>query len=812
MTSFFFKVAAALAVLFAGLTAHAQQLTLKPLLHSIGYRVQLPPGYDADSTAFTVVRYRAVGQDWEPGFPASRLSLSEFRGGLFELDPGTSYELEATVIDSFPTLKRDVLTATTTTLAMPSIQLVGTNLRWVSPNGSGNIYSPTQPGNLQTLLAGGLACGTTVLLKGGVYTLGDLTLNLTEDCPESAPITLMAAPGETPVFDGGSYTQYTWYEGTGDTTIWWTNLPAHLEFNAMCIVDGERLYPYAFLTPSPLDPTYPSLWTLGYGLSGFYRNRFNRVFIKMLDGRNINRSQVIFSQKFTCLTVYGNHKNVRLRIKGIHFKYYGKGRCDKDALGFPTTCYPSNTLRFENTSGVVVDSCVFDFCNFPVLFEGNCNDNIVMNCRITDGTGYWSHAAFKRTVDALNILMDSDQGTKGRYLENTGIYFSPNTEQTVTGNIVWNNTVQGVVNGIGLGFFNNSIVQESDISHNRISWCFDGIGALGEHRNVRIWRNDVSYCPVGVSLIGSEQKPAYIFRNVFHHLDQRQNYQNDPSFMTCDGVQTQQSWSTALKLNAGGETKANDAIYFIHNTVHGIEPYAFNLYLWTPTWKTLQLCNNIFYAEGDANFFFDQVKSQPLYHFDSKNDNIVSPVRGVLGIVRPQGGAGCFKYSTAATLRNGLTGVTGSPRIRIEDALNEWPQFADTSKSDFRLQPSSPLIDRGKRVPGFNNRFLGSAPDVGAWEHGVVSTLPLLPADAALTIFPNPTSGLCFVRFHSPGGAVMLQVWNAQGQRVAQQRFDDVPGGSQTIQVETTAWPAGVYFLQMQTSRGAESGRLLRRE
>ncbi len=799
---------AALAFLLLGAAGLAgQSIVLKPTLHSIGYQIQLPPGYDDDSTAHTQVRYRTEGQSWQPGFPAARLSLAEFRGSLFQLAPATTYELEVRLVDSFPVFSTHLLTATATTAAIPQIQPGGV-VRWVSPEGSGTAYSEANPGNLRTLLAGGLSCGTTVLLKGGSYRLGDLTLHLTEDCPDSAPIVLMAAPGETPILDGGSYTHYTWHQGDGDTTIWWTNLPAHLNFNAMCIVDGERMYPYAFLTPSGFAPSYPSLWTLGYGLSGFYRDRFNRVFIKTLDGRNINHSQVVFSQQSYCLTVYGNHKNVHLRIKGIHFKYYGKGRCDWAGSFF--TCHPANTLRFEDASHVVVDSCSFEFCNFPVIFEGNCSNNIVMNCRITDGTGYWSHAAFKRTVDVFPIFIDSNLGSWGRYLENIGIHFRPHPAQTVQGNIAWNNTVQGVVVGIGLGFANGSVMSECDISGNTISWCFDGIDAIGEHRNVRIWDNKVGHCPVGVSLISTAQKPAYVFRNVFHHLDQRQNYHNDPSFVNCNGNSTLQSWSTALKLNAGDPTDNNDLIYFIHNTVHGTAPFAFNLYLWQPTWKVLQLRNNIFYAEGEANFFFDQVQNQPAYSFESIGDNIVNPSAGVLGIVRAQGN--CLEYNTPEALEQGLSAATGSPWIGFDNSSTALPYFSDPDHCDFRLTPASPLIDRGVIVPGFNNHYAGLGPDIGAfeWPDSLVSAQrPVFLKDAELTIFPNPAQGVFFARFTPKNGKVHLQVWDAQGRLWSERDFSGLSAASQTMSVNISPLPPGVYFLRFRFGDEVVTKRLV---
>ena len=42
------------------------------------------------------------------------------------------------------------------------------------------------------------------------------------------------------------------------------------------------------------------------------------------------------------------------------------------------------------------------------------------------------------------------------------------------------------------------------------------------------------------------------------------------------------------------------------------------------------------------------------------------------------------------------------------------PHFVDSGQG--QLLPDSPLIDRGVRIPGVNDGFLGAAPDLGAFE------------------------------------------------------------------------------------------------
>jgi hypothetical protein len=44
------------------------------------------------------------------------------------------------------------------------------------------------------------------------------------------------------------------------------------------------------------------------------------------------------------------------------------------------------------------------------------------------------------------------------------------------------------------------------------------------------------------------------------------------------------------------------------------------------------------------------------------------------------------------------------------------PQFADPAREDFSLKPGSPCIDKGLHVPGINDGYAGSAPDIGSHE------------------------------------------------------------------------------------------------
>jgi hypothetical protein len=44
------------------------------------------------------------------------------------------------------------------------------------------------------------------------------------------------------------------------------------------------------------------------------------------------------------------------------------------------------------------------------------------------------------------------------------------------------------------------------------------------------------------------------------------------------------------------------------------------------------------------------------------------------------------------------------------------PLFVNAAAGDYRLQAGSPGIDAGLRLPGINDTYQGSAPDIGAFE------------------------------------------------------------------------------------------------
>jgi hypothetical protein len=95
------------------------------------------------------------------------------------------------------------------------------------------------------------------------------------------------------------------------------------------------------------------------------------------------------------------------------------------------------------------------------------------------------------------------------------------------------------------------------------------------------------------------------------------------------------------------------------------------------------------------------MKINPL-HWDGDANNLYST--SGLPLVHWHG----MPYPDIAAFRN----ATGQERL----GFSAPPQFINADRGDFTPGAGSPLVDRGVRIAGVNDRFAGRAPDVGAIE------------------------------------------------------------------------------------------------
>ncbi len=240
----------------------------------------------------------------------------------------------------------------------------------------------------------------------------------------------------------------------------------------------------------------------------------------------------------------------------------------------------------------------------------------------------------------------------------------------------FNDAIGGEENFSAAGFPN----RDSDVYGNVVegSWD-DGIESEGGNRNVRIWGNYLDRTGTGISSTVTHYGPLYVFRNVYNRsrklserpadADDRGPFAKAGEGEGFGGGRRYFFHNTLLQLPAGagarlplgaGEGIAGNSHEPLTNTVSRNNIWQ----IWKPNWSSIEQT-----GEGKGNDA----------DYDLYNGEI-------------QANRGAEAH-----------GVRGLPAFRA---------------GSYALSPSSPGLDAGLRLPGFNDDFRGAAPDIGAQEAG----------------------------------------------------------------------------------------------
>jgi len=271
------------------------------------------------------------------------------------------------------------------------------------------------------------------------------------------------------------------------------------------------------------------------------------------------------------------------------------------------------------------------------------------------------------------------------------------------GNIIRYNEIRstedhGYNDGIGGGSnfsFQGSPNRDSDIYGNIITNCWDdAIESEGANMNVRIWGNYIDKTFVFIATASTSMGPLYIYRNVF--ATSRISHQ-DPS-----GGMIIKTGGPRKTISVNGEEVPGDRgrRYIFHNTA--LQPNgALSVFSGHGVSNAVSK-NNIFRVRGDT--YPSTGGDGPPNDF--QNDLTGGYLAG--GFVRsmfvPSDRLEWFLATTVPAIKWGKVEYSRSGK-----------EFAIT---DPVVQTPNPAIDKGVRLPGFNDDYQGSAPDIGAFENG----------------------------------------------------------------------------------------------
>jgi hypothetical protein len=314
---------------------------------------------------------------------------------------------------------------------------------------------------------------------------------------------------------------------------------------------------------------------------------------------------------------------------------------------------------------IVVRRCHFQnvFCGIT----GRRNDDgrtgsILVLDNVLEGTHKWSDAQHGADVD-----------------EHRGI------ELSGTGNVVAYNRVSGFKDGIDMA--PSAVCVASDVHNNEVSECLDdGCEMDGSERNCRCFLNRFTNVFQGISVQPVFGGPIYVFQNALY------NVQVEPFKM---------------------HNNPSGAIFYHNTCVKKGMP------LQLSTSETAHNCvqrNNLFIG-GPVNYAYEN--TAPMENCDFDYDGFGGGPWGMFlkwndvrykTIEEVRAKAPIYKHVV-------LVDPAGVFATGIRQPASEATLF-ETKNNDLRLKAGTAAIDAGEVLPGFNDRFAGKAPDLGAYEFG----------------------------------------------------------------------------------------------
>jgi len=325
------------------------------------------------------------------------------------------------------------------------------------------------------------------------------------------------------------------------------------------------------------------------------------------------------------------------------------------------------------------------------IYFNNANDNLVQGCTFASndlGIGL-------KRVSNRNVIQDSefydtifdwpwDDIKELGGLEDGGIAFFEPVDGR--GNIIRRNTFHDDFDGFGVCPGSTAMVTNETDVYNNLTFNMgdDGVETDGYCSNVRLWSNTFHDVLMGISLAPVYEGPVYAIRNLIYRT----------------GVGNNDYSGSPFKFNSGYDQSG--PMYLFHNTADAALLGNNGIYIKAPgTWEMIYARNNIWsgtdYALNNYN------ETQPI-DFDYDDLYTTNPSEFIYW------GDGPDRHMHDLPTFQALTG-------QELHGFNLEPGFSDALGENYALDPSSDLIDVGVLIPGINQDFVGTAPDVGAFEY-----------------------------------------------------------------------------------------------
>ncbi len=401
------------------------------------------------------------------------------------------------------------------------------------------------------------------------------------------------------------------------------------------------------------------LQSLSWDLPGYYLDQEGHtLYVHLEDNADPDQRRMAASRYRFALSIKGDY----VYVFDLTFRHYSEDRFQQAALHIGG----SNNLIQGNT---------FTKTHIGVGVEAGAHRNVIQENEFSDSTFYWPwDAAYDGThIPSVAGIRISEYTTSNAIARGTVIRRNT-VHDTFDGfHVCPSETLAGPTNETDI--YDNLIYRVTD----------DGIETDGYCSNVRIWNNEIHDAFAGISFQPARRGPTYAIRNLIYNVSTVPNA-GGPSVYPCCG--------TSFKFDSDEPT---GPVYLIHNTSDSVPGSPGIRISGNGSWPVLYARNNTWvgrYREAIG------------YRVDNPLDFDYDLIWGtnVWGLVRWHGTGypSLEEFSTATGLET--------------HGLSTDPEWVNPAAGNYNLQPSSPLVDAGVHIPGINDDFAGSAPDIGAFE------------------------------------------------------------------------------------------------
>lgn len=633
-------------------TATAQIIRAVPTYHNVGVYVDFAAPPPPGASITMAIQEEGVTGGYREIHPLSRIADHRFAGSAFGLKPDSRYAIR---LASTAFSSERVVNVRTRSEFLPEATR---GVYHVAPSGDDGRDGRSLASAFRTLRRAleVILAGEKILLHAGQYNEGDMELypgsSGEAEATAAQPIVIESAPGEQAILDGSDFEFVPQWEPFDPAHGVYRTVTARQPYHAY--LNGGHLYHFGVL-----DHLRTNRWSQ---MSGFFADGSN-LYVRLEDGGPIGTNRITIPRFTFALTLAVSH----YQIRDLEFRFYGY---DRDPAA----------IVLDNASSNRIERCAFHHTGTGISIRHDSIHNTIQQCRFNE----WP-------VDTMMWDAIKQGEPFGSEPYETGGVVISGDHTLYYGNVIRSNRFEHMFDGAHL-FSDDAATptEDLDFHDNLILDCGDdGIETDGVGSNCRIYSNTFSNFLTGISVAPAALGPTYIFRNTL--LRWR-------SVPTVEGEEDGQFHGYPIKLNHQmREDPWTRWVYLYHNTCFtdgpNLDGFLFNYYWWY--WTNIVSRNNIYVG---TSYALRNVNEQCPIDFDYDDLFTSDPRRWVRWL-----GA---EYADLAAFTRG----TGQE----QHGLAVDPRFV--APADVRLRPDSPLIDRGVRIPGINDDFLGAAPDIGAFE------------------------------------------------------------------------------------------------